>query len=72
MIMKIRIDTYYDITCDCCGRSWSTDFSYQDKRMTKAGMGMWQNKAQLSKLVYKSGRKYRKGKTLCPDCLKEV
>ena len=40
--------------------------------MTKAGMGMWQNKAQLSKLAYKSGWKYRKGKTLCPDCLKEV
>ena len=70
--MKIRIDTYYDITCDKCGRSWSTDFSYNDRAMTAAGMGMWQNKALLLKAAYKSGWKYRKGATLCPDCLKRT
>ena len=56
--MKIRIDTYYDITCDCCSRSWSTDFNANDRKMNRndeGGMGMETNKQRLSRLAYASG-----------------
>lgn len=69
--MKIRIDTYYDITCDCCSRSWSTDFNANDRKMNRndeGGMGMETNKQRLSRLAYASGWKYKNGKTLCPEC----
>lgn len=67
--MKIRIDTYYDITCDSCGRSWSTDFNVNNGQMGDGGMGMATSKQRLSKVAYKSGWKCRKGKTLCPECV---
>lgn len=70
--MKIRIDTYYDITCDNCGRSWSTDFNANNGKMNylgDGGMGMATDKAFLSKVAYHSGWKCCKGKTLCPECL---
>lgn len=67
--MKIRIDTYYDITCDSCGRSWSTDFNANNGQMDDGGMGMATSKQWLSKVAYKSGWKCRKGKTLCPECV---
>lgn len=72
--MKIRIDTYYDITCDCCGRSWSTDFNVNEGRMSRfrdGGMGMEMDKKLLSKMAYSSGWKCKAGRTLCPDCLKD-
>lgn len=67
--MKIRIDAYYDITCDECGRSWSTDFNYNERSMNCGGMGMAVDKKFLIKAAYKSGWKYKNGKTLCPECL---
>lgn len=70
--MKIRIDTYYDITCDCCSRSWSTDFNANDRKMNRndeGGMGMENNKQRLSRLAYASGWKCKNGKTLCPECV---
>lgn len=60
--MKIRIDTYYDITCDSCGRSWSTDFNANNGQMDDGGMGMATSKQWLSKVAYKSGWKCRKAK----------
>lgn len=71
--MKIRIDTYYDLTCDHCGCSWSTDFNVNDGGMNKyGGMGMATSKKLLSKIAYKAGWKCRGGKTLCHECLKKV
>lgn len=69
--MKIRIDTYYDITCDHCSRSWSTDFNANEQKMNRndeGGMGMETNKQRLSRLAYASGWKCKNGKTLCPEC----
>ena len=69
--MKIRIDTYYDLTCDECSRSWSTDFNANDRKMNRnddGGMGMETNKQRLTRLAYASGWKYKRGKTLCPEC----
>lgn len=70
--MAIRIDTYYDITCDCCAKSWSTDFDCANKSMGKygsGGMGMAMSKSELKRFAYMSGWKYHDGKTLCPDCV---
>lgn len=72
--MKIRIDTYYDITCDYCSRSWSTDFNANDRKMNRndeGGMGMKTNKQRLSRLAYASGWKCKNGKTLCPECVEK-
>ena len=55
---KIHIDTYYDITCQECGRSRSTDFQ----------RGMEMSKARLSKLAYSEGWKCKANRTLCPEC----
>lgn len=71
--MKIKIDTYYDITCHCCGRSWSSDFNERPRRMdSDGGMGMAADKASLSRRAYAAGWKCRNGVTLCPECLKTV
>lgn len=67
--MKIKIDTYYDITCQNCGKSWSTDFNANTKQMTDGGMGMATSKQWLSKTAYKAGWKCKNGQTLCPECV---
>jgi len=75
MYNKIRIDTYYDLTCDNCARSWSTDFDYVSKKMNQlnvGGMGMAMDRNSLYHMAYKAGWKCRKGKTLCPECLQNV
>lgn len=59
--MKIKIDTYYDVSCDNCSKSRSTDFN----------MGMEMSKRLLSKRAYNEGWKCREGKTLCPECAKK-
>lgn len=69
---KIRIDAYYDVTCDECGRSWSTDFDARAGRMADrtgdGGMGMASSRQLLSRMAYASGWKCVRGRTLCPDC----
>ena len=55
---KIKIDSYYDVTCCCCARSRSSDFE----------KGMETSKSLLSKLAYKEGWRCRDGITLCPEC----
>lgn len=59
--MKIRLDTYYDVTCDSCARSRSTDFE----------MGMETEKSILAKRAYSEGWKCIIGKTLCPECVRK-
>lgn len=59
--MKIRIDTYFDITCASCAKSRSTDFE----------MGMETQKGRLLKLAYSEGWKCISKRTLCPDCVKK-
>lgn len=55
----IRIDAYYDITCDKCGRSWSTDFE----------MGMATNKEYLRRDARAAGwNRNKRGDTLCREC----
>lgn len=64
-------DTIVKITCDCCSRSWSTDFNANDRKMNRndeGGMGMETNKQRLSRLAYASGWKCKNGKTFCPEC----
>lgn len=72
---KIRIDAYYDVTCDACGRSWSTDFNARAGRMATltgdGGMGMALSRSGLSKAAYAYGWKCVRGRTLCPDCVKK-
>lgn len=69
---QLRIDTYFDITCDNCARSWSTDFNCDARQMARSciggGMGMAQNKATLTKLARSSGWRCFGGRTLCPEC----
>lgn len=60
--MKIRIDTYYDLTCDSCARSRSTDFE----------KGMETQKGLLMKIAYAEGWKCVMGETLCPDCIRRL
>lgn len=68
--MAIRIDTYFDITCDCCARSWSTDFDGNKMAVItgNGGMGMATDKKWLRKAASKAGWKCKDGRTLCPEC----
>lgn len=68
--MAIKIDTYFDISCDSCSRSWSTDFD-GNKMATvtgMGGMGMATDKKWLRKAASKAGWKCKDGCTLCPEC----
>lgn len=68
--MALRIDTYYDVTCDNCARSWSTDFNAKTGTMDGTGMGMETNKSYLSKSAHKNGWISKDGLTYCPECAK--
>lgn len=67
---RIRIDTYYDLTCDACSRSWSTDFNGNERRMDHfgGGMGMEIDKKRLYRLAKKTGWRCINGRTVCPEC----
>ncbi len=52
----IRVDTYYDLTCDECGRSWSTDFDYSNKSMSKCGTGCKQKSVKAIRLYVWLGK----------------
>ena len=60
--MSLRIDRYYDLTCDSCGRSRSTDFD----------MGMSMNKESCLKCATNEGWREVNGKTVCPECAKLI
>lgn len=73
--MKIRVDTYYDLTCDGCCCTWSADFDAKNRCMGgwgNVGMGMYQNKKLLVEHAYATGWKCRGGRTLCPECAAKI
>ena len=56
----IRIDTWYDVACDNCAKSRSTDYE----------RGMETDKRRLRRYAHEEGWKYKEGQTLCPECAK--
>ena len=59
---QIKIEQYYDIGCEECGRHLSTDFH----------RGMSQSKIQAVKWALREGFKVVDGKTLCPNCVRKL
>lgn len=58
---NMKIETWYDIGCDICGRHRSTDFCYG-----------WEEKRKgFSVKARKEGWKFKNGKNICPICVKE-
>lgn len=57
----IKIETYYDVGCDECGRHRSSDFNQCEMEI---------NKTRLRKFAKAEGWTYNKtiDKTLCPEC----
>jgi hypothetical protein len=56
----LKIDTYYDIGCDCCGRHASTDFE----------AGMFETKKLARKWAKDNGWKTKDKRNICHMCLK--
>lgn len=56
-----RVDRYYDVTCDGCARSRSTDFE----------KGMERDRDVIRKLAVSEGWRKIGKKTLCPDCARK-
>lgn len=55
----LRIDKYYDVTCQNCSKSRSVDFE----------LGMWMyDIPSFRKQLKKEGWKENNGYTLCPNC----
>lgn len=59
----LKIDRYYDVSCDYCGRNMSTDFE-------KNGMALSSKQAQA--WARRIGFRTKQGKNICPLCLKEL
>ena len=57
----MKIETWYDLGCDICGRHRSTDFE-KGLRLYRKG---------FSSLVKEEGWKFKDGKNICPICVKE-
>lgn len=55
----LKVDRYYDIACDYCGKHLSTDY--------KCGMGETPNEARL--WAKEVGFRTKRGKNVCPECL---
>lgn len=72
MRTRLHIDPYFDITCQNCAKSWSTDFDGNAKQMGRfgnGGMGMATDRKWLERAAHNSGWRCRGGKTLCPECV---
>ena len=53
------VDTYYDLTCGHCARSWSTDFQHD----------MSDNRKLLIATAHKEGWSESTGhRPICPEC----
>ena len=59
---RLRVDTWYDISCDRCGLIRSTDF----------GMGMSDNIRLLRAEAKHEGWRCIDGKNTCPNCYKRI
>jgi len=57
--VALRVGKYFDVTCDGCARSVSTDW----------GRGMAQSAAAIRAVAREIGFAERHGRTLCPDCI---
>lgn len=65
----LHISVYYDLTCDRCARSWSTDFNANSGVMTNdGGMGMARSWDALNSLALRTGWKNINNQNLCPEC----
>lgn len=60
-INAIRVEPYYDTTCDVCGRSVSSDFV----------RGMAPTKAMAKTWAWEEGFRCINKRVYCPDCLRE-
>ena len=60
-IGQIKVDTYYDIRCEECGRHLSTDFH----------RGLAETRLQAVKWALQENFKVIDGKTLCPHCVRK-
>ena len=60
-IDAIRVEPYYDTTCDVCGRSVSSDFE----------RGMAPTKLMAKIWAWEEGFRCINKKVYCPDCLRE-
>ena len=65
--MDIRIDTYYDVTCDFCGKPYSTDYEKAMGFMTKD-----YHLADFRETVKADGWKCLNGKNCCPNCVAKI
>lgn len=61
---KLKIDRFYDLSCDICGRWWSTDYD--------GGPGMAPSREYLEKAATKAGWHRSKDKNVCPECYKTM
>ena len=58
----MRVEKWYDVCCDGCGRHLSTDF----------GCGMLTSREEAIMYAKRNGFRDIKGKTYCPSCVSEV
>ena len=59
----IKVDHYYDVSCEYCGRHMSTDFEQY---------GMATSSKQANAWAKNIGFRTKKGKNICPQCLEEL
>lgn len=62
MPKAIKVDRYYDVGCDYCGRHLSTDFC----------RGMFPTVKEARYFATQEGFRNEYGKTLCPVCLMDL
>lgn len=55
----MKIEKYYDVGCDKCGKHMSTDFF----------TGMMQTRSGAERKAREVGFRVRGDNTLCPDCV---
>lgn len=61
-IGQIKIEKYYDIGCEECGRHLSTDFH----------RGMSSSRIETVRWALQERFQVVDGKTLCPHCVKKI
>lgn len=59
----LKVDKYYDVQCDYCGKNRSSDFEW----------GLAMSIKELRKLARLEGWTYNKKdeKNICPECIKK-
>lgn len=57
----MKVEKYYDVGCDFCGRHLSTDFY----------AGFFTKREWALREAKRIGFRTRQGQNICPDCLEE-